>query len=195
MWRYCWVTLSTMGVSSDDQDKKWLSVNQTAAMLGVSPSTVRNWAAEGKITEHRTQGGHRRFDQDEINEFARAMTHGRGNPKILVVDDDATIRYIIAEAFKTFSLDVIEAESGLLGLDALDRDPPALVLLDIMMPGLDGFQVMEYLAQFGVKIPVIVMSALGEQAEAKAREVGADDFVAKPFDIMNLVQRCRRLVA
>ena len=82
---------------------------------------------------------------------------------------------------------MIEAESGLLGLDALDQQPPALVLLDIMMPGIDGFQVMKYLAQFGVKVPVLAMSALGERVEERARELGADGFVAKPFDIRELV--------
>lgn len=63
-----------------------------------------------------------------------------------------------------------------------------------MMPGLDGFQVMRYLSKFGVKIPVVAMSALGARAEEQVLKLGADAFIAKPFDIRDLVLRCRALI-
>ena len=71
---------------------------------------------------------------------------------------------------------------------------PDMVLLDIMMPGIDGFQVMKYLSQFGVKVPVLAMSALGPRVEERARELGADGFIAKPFDIREMVVTSRRLI-
>ena len=115
-------------------------------------------------------------------------------PVVLVIDDDQAIRFVLREAFRSVGFDVDEAESGLLGLDALDQRPPSLVLLDIMMPGIDGFQVMKYFQQFGVKVPVLAMSALGPRVEERARELGADGFISKPFDIRELVVRSRRLI-
>lgn len=172
---------------------EFLTVNEVAKLLGVSATTVRNWAADGRLTEQRTAGGHRRFRAQEVQQLARTVMPN-AKPLVLVIDDDASIRYVLREAFTAVGFDVMEAESGLLGLDALDQRPPALVLLDIMMPGIDGFQVMKYLSQFGVRVPVIAMSALGPRVEERARELGADAFIAKPFDIRQLVLTSRRVI-
>lgn len=172
---------------------EFITVNDAAQILRVSATTVRNWAADGRLEEQRTAGGHRRFRASDVQRLARTfMPHAR--PTVLVIDDDAAIRYVLREAFGAVGFDVTEAESGLLGLDAVDQDPPAIVLLDIMMPGIDGFQVMKYLKQFGVRIPVLAMSALGPRVEERAIELGADAFIAKPFDIRELVVTSRRLI-
>lgn len=171
----------------------FLTVNEAARMLKVSATTIRNWAAEGRIQEHRTLGGHRRFRVADIERLARAIVP-QERLKVLVIDDDPAIRFVVREAFTSVGFDVIEAGSGLLGLDALDNDPPSLILLDIMMPGLDGLQVMRYLDQYGVKVPVLAFSALGERVADKAKEMGAHDFIAKPFDVRELVLRSRRLI-
>lgn len=174
---------------SDD----FLTVNEAARILRVSATTVRNWAADGRLEEHRTPGGHRRFRSTDVQQLARTITP-QSKPLLLVIDDDDAIRFVLREAFTSVGFEVVEAESGLLGLDALDQRPPSAVLLDIMMPGIDGFQVMKYLSQFGVKVPVLVMSALGSRVEERALELGADGFVSKPFDIRDLVLRTRRLI-
>jgi excisionase family DNA binding protein len=177
---------------SHDFDE-FITVNEAAQILRVSATTVRNWAADGRLEEQRTVGGHRRFRASEVQRLARTVLPN-ARPSVLVIDDDPSIRYVLREAFTAVGFEVNEAESGLLGLDALDQSPPALVLLDIMMPGIDGFQVMKYLSQFGVKIPVLAMSALGPRAEERALELGADGFIAKPFDIRDLVVTSRRLI-
>jgi excisionase family DNA binding protein len=171
----------------------FLTVNEAARILRVSATTVRNWAADGKLEEHRTVGGHRRFRVSDVQRLARQVVP-QSKPTVLVIDDDPSIRYVLREAFQSVGFEVVEAESGLLGLDALDHRPPALVLLDIMMPGIDGFQVMKYLSQFGVKVPVLAMSALGPRVEQRAIELGANGFIAKPFDIRELVLTSRRLI-
>jgi two-component system, response regulator, stage 0 sporulation protein F len=171
----------------------FLTVNEAAKILRVSATTVRNWAADGRLTEQRTAGGHRRFRAGEVHRLARSVMPN-SRPSVLVIDDDAAIRYVLREAFSAVGFEVQEAESGLLGLDALDQSPPAIVLLDIMMPGIDGFQVMKYLSQFGVKVPILAMSALGPRVEERARELGADAFIAKPFDIRDMVLTSRRLI-
>jgi excisionase family DNA binding protein len=170
-----------------------ITVTEAAQLLRVSATTVRNWSAEGRLEEHRTLGGHRRFRYADVERLARLVAPQR-KPRVLVIDDDPAIRFVVREAFGSVGFDVVEAGSALLGLDALDDEPPALVLLDIMMPGLDGFQVLKYLEQFEVDVPVLVFSALGERVKAKATEFGADDFVAKPFDVRDLVVRSRRLI-
>ena len=172
---------------------EFLTVNEAAQILRVSATTVRNWAADGKLEEQRTAGGHRRFRASEVQRLARTVMPN-AKPAVLVIDDDPSIRYVLREAFSAVGFDVAEAESGLLGLDSLDQSPPSLVLLDIMMPGIDGFQVMKYLSQFGVKVPVLAMSALGPRVEERSRELGADAFIAKPFDIRELVVTSRRLI-
>jgi two-component system response regulator (stage 0 sporulation protein F) len=172
---------------------QFLTVNEAARKLRVSATTVRNWAAEGRLQEHRTLGGHRRFRAGDVERLARSIVP-QVKPRVLVIDDDASIRYVIKEGFTSVGFDVVEAGSGLLGLDALDDSPPSLILLDIMMPGLDGFQVMKYLEHYGVKVPVLAMSALGPRVEDRAKEFGADDFVAKPFDLRDLVLRARQLI-
>ena len=175
------------------QHDEFLTVNEAAQILRVSATTVRNWAADGRLQEQRTVGGHRRFRAGDVHALARTVTPN-AKPAVLVIDDDPAIRYVLREAFTSVGFDVTEAESGLLGLDELDQRPPALVLLDIMMPGIDGFQVMKYLDQFGVKVPVLAMSALGPRVEERSRELGADGFIAKPFDIRELVVTSRRLI-
>lgn len=171
----------------------FLTVNEVAQRLKVSATTVRNWASEGRLPEHRTLGGHRRFSRSDVDKLVSAIVP-QVRKRVLVIDDDPSIRFICREAFSSVGFDVIEAGSGLLGLDALDQEAPALVLLDIMMPGLDGFQVMKYLERYEVKVPVLVFSALGDRIAAKAKEFGADDFIAKPFDVRDLVLRSRQLI-
>ena len=183
------VRVACMSHSPDE----FLTVNEAAQILKVSATTVRNWAADGRLTEQRTAGGHRRFRASEVQKLARTVMPS-SKPSVLVIDDDPSIRYVLREAFGAVGFEVHEAESGLLGLDSLDQSPPALVLLDIMMPGIDGFQVMKYLSQFGVKVPVLAMSALGPRVEERARELGADGFIAKPFDIREIVVTSRRLI-
>jgi excisionase family DNA binding protein len=174
-------------------DDELITVNEAAQILRVSATTIRNWATDGRLTEYRTLGGHRRFQAADVQRLARQVVP-RSRPSVLVIDDDEAIRFVIREAFASVGFEVMEAESGLLGLDQMDQRTPSLVLLDIMMPGIDGFQVMKYLSQFGVKVPVLVMSALGERVQERAAELGAAEFVSKPFDIRDLVLRARRLI-
>lgn len=178
-----------MGHPSDEL----ITVNEAAQILNVSATTVRNWAADGRLNEQRTAGGHRRFRESEVRALASEVLPSL-RPAVLIVDDDPAIRFVLREAFTAVGFDVREAESGLLGLDSLDQVAPAIVLLDIMMPGIDGFQVMKYLSQFGVRVPILAMSALGPRVEERALELGANAFISKPFDLREIVQKSRKLM-
>ena len=106
-----------MAHSPDD----FLTVNEAAQILRVSATTVRNWAADGKLEEHRTAGGHRRFRAAEVQKLARTVAPN-AKPAVLVIDDDPAIRYVLREAFTAVGFDVSEAESGLLGLEVTRRE-------------------------------------------------------------------------
>jgi excisionase family DNA binding protein len=171
-----------------------LTVNDVAGLLRVSTTTVRNWADDGRLNEYRTEGGHRRFKYADVMSLAREINPDKRDV-VLVIDDDDAIRFVIKEALVAVGFDVVEAGSGLQGLDSLDAEPPSLIFLDIMMPGLDGLQVMKQIRAAKVKIPIIAISALGPRVADRAKELGADSFIAKPFEVHELVMAARKLVA
>ena len=171
-----------------------MTVGEVAAELGVSQTTVRNWAAQGRLTEERTSGGHRRFGRSEVEQLGRGLAPSRTRPSALVIDDDESIRYIVSEALGAAGFDVRQAATGLAGLGELDEDPPNIVLVDLMMPGLDGAQVLRTIRAASVNVPVLAFSALGDRVRERVLELGADSFLSKPFAVRDLVLTCRQLV-
>lgn len=114
--------------------------------------------------------------------------------KILIVEDEEGIReglsYLLGEQYF-----VEEAENGVVGLKKAIRNPPNLILLDLKMPEMDGFQVLKALRSDNDfdHIPVIVLSAFNSPADrTKAFELGADDYINKPFDRAELMARIQR---
>ena len=109
--------------------------------------------------------------------------------RVLVVDDDITVREVVVSYLRAAGHDVYEAGDGMTGL-ALHRAARAdLVVLDVMMPGLDGLEVCRRLRLAG-DVPVILLTALGsEQDRVVGLETGADDYVTKPFSPRELVLR------
>jgi adenylate cyclase len=116
--------------------------------------------------------------------------------RILVVDDlEQNVRLLDA-VLSPRGYDVVAAQSGQGALDAVAAAPPDLVLLDILMPGMDGYEVCRRLRADPATafLPVVMITASGAQEKVKAIEAGADDFVAKPFDQAELLARVRSLV-
>lgn len=112
--------------------------------------------------------------------------------RILVVEDDASIRAGLCDALRSEGYGVIEAADGLTGLELGLREDPDLIVLDLMMPGLDGFEVLERLRADGLETPVLVLTARGlEQDRVRGLDLGADDYVVKPFGLRELLARVR----
>src|SRR3981081_4268087 len=114
--------------------------------------------------------------------------------KVLVVDDDATSRKVLARTLSSTGYDCREAKSGREGLDLIRTEQPSLLLLDFDMPGLDGAQVLERLRSDKdpaiAQLPVIMLTGHGgEESEVLCLEAGADDFVARPINIAVLRAR------
>jgi two-component system response regulator MtrA len=90
---------------------------------------------------------------------------------------------------------VSRAADGALGLELLRRDPPDLVVLDLLLPGLDGYRVLKALREEGYEMPVLVLTARGEEADkVRGFRLGADDYVTKPFGLLELLARVGALL-
>jgi two-component system, OmpR family, phosphate regulon response regulator PhoB len=117
-----------------------------------------------------------------------------GLRQVLVVEDDPDLRLLLRTALTAAGFEVEETDSGPSALEAFDRCPVDLVLLDLGLPGLDGYEVLRQL-RIGSDVPVIVLS--GRQSEAErtaALESGADDYVSKPFSTPEMLARIRAVL-
>ncbi len=113
-------------------------------------------------------------------------------PRILIVDDDPLMRRIVAQSLDRAAYDISEAESGLAGVHTAIEQPPDLILLDVMMPEMDGFEVIRRLREHPLtqNVPIILLTALGEMTEkVYGMQLGADDYMTKPFDPRELRAR------
>ncbi|MEA5598373.1 two-component system response regulator [Rivularia sp. UHCC 0363] len=118
-------------------------------------------------------------------------------PKVLVVDDHAASRMTAVALLGMEGYEVIEAENGSTALHLVTEKQPDLILLDVMMPEMDGFEVCQLLKQDEQTrlIPVIFITALNDRrSRIRGIEVGADDFLSKPFDRVELAARVKSLV-
>jgi len=118
-------------------------------------------------------------------------------PKILVVDDETLIRSVISDILLPLNYDVIHAANGVEALERTLEYSPDVILLDVAMPKMDGFEVLRELKKNEETriIPIVMITAIYEiQMRVKALELGVDDFLAKPMDIMELRARVRSLL-
>jgi putative two-component system response regulator len=118
-------------------------------------------------------------------------------PKVLIVDDHPSNRMTAIALLSIEGYEVLEADNGINALDEVYAKNPDLILLDVMMPGMDGFEVCRRLKQDEQTrlIPVIFVTALDDRrARLKGIEAGGDDFLSKPFDQLELSARVRSLI-
>jgi DNA-binding response OmpR family regulator len=114
---------------------------------------------------------------------------------VLVVDDDATVSDVVRRYLEQDGFSVELAADGPGALAAVAAQPPDLVVLDLMMPGIDGLEVCRRLRRHLPRLPVLMLTALGEEADrVVGLEVGADDYVTKPFSPRELVLRVRSVL-
>ena len=110
--------------------------------------------------------------------------HGEPLVKVLLVDDEDSLRKVMRDLLERDGYDVAEARDGVQALDQIDRVGPDIIVLDLNLPGLDGYGVLSHLRSrpATASIPVIVLTAKGdEDNEVRVFELGADDFLTKPF--------------
>jgi len=115
--------------------------------------------------------------------------------RLLVVEDEVHLAQVIADNLALEGYEVEVVGDGLRALERAQRAPPALVLLDVMLPGLDGFAVCERLRKEGSEVPVLFLTARNEQDDRlRGLELGGDDYLGKPFDLRELILRVRAIL-
>ena len=108
-------------------------------------------------------------------------------PRVLVIDDDPSIRRVVGYVLSDEGYQVDEAPNGELALEAIERRHPDLILLDMKMPVMDGWEfARRYRERHGNRAPIIVVTAATDAA-MRGADVEADDFLAKPFDLDTLI--------
>ena len=123
------------------------------------------------------------------------MDDGPAGPVVLLVDDHAAIRRTVAAGLELEGFSVVAASGGRAALEAAERIRPAVVLLDLNMPDLDGLEVLRRLREGGDQVPVCVLSARDEVDErVRGLQAGADDYIVKPFAMQEVVARVQALL-
>jgi excisionase family DNA binding protein len=184
-----------------------LTVFRAAQYCGVSPKTVSNWIDEGHIKSFRTVGGHRRIRKADLEEFLKS----RGLPavakevseeqhkKILVIDDDKLIVETIVHSLEEepHDYEIISASDGFEAGLQVSHFKPDLLILDIMMPDIDGYEVCRRVKgdPSTSHIKIVVLSAYldGENYE-RMKENGADVCFSKPLPLEKLKTEVAKLL-
>jgi DNA-binding response OmpR family regulator len=114
------------------------------------------------------------------------------NPVVLIVEDDAALMRGLTDNFRLHGYDVRSASDGRAGLAQALASPPDLLLLDIMLPQLNGYEICRQLRSRKLDMPIIMLTAKGQEEDiVQGLELGADDYVTKPFSIRELMARAK----
>ena len=133
----------------------------------------------------------------EVNQSDTADGNTSVRPRLLIVDDISDNRTILTRRLQRRGFDVVEAECGLTAIELIHKESFDLVLLDVMMPGINGIETLKRIREHGptTHLPVIMLSAKTQLADKiRGFERGADDYVAKPFHLEEILARIRALL-
>jgi DNA-binding response OmpR family regulator len=123
------------------------------------------------------------------------MESGAQGKTLLLVEDDPALALGLRDTLTFEGFRVLHAESGEAGLDTVSREHPDCIILDLMLPGMNGYQVCEAIRAHDQVVPIIMLTARGREADKiRGLDAGADDYVTKPFSVGELVARIRAAV-
>ena len=188
------------GRRAPTSDPDWLTLGQAAKYLGVAQSTIRKWSDQGRVPAFYTPGGHRRYRRPDLDNFLNRSGPGgstQQGPVVLIVDDDERVREYVRVNLEMEGYAVREAGNAEEGLGVLEEVSPDLILLDVMMPEVDGWEMLRRVQErHGVgAIPVVMFSGkVNEQSAQEATARGAQGFVGKPFDPQQLIEHAKHLL-
>lgn len=185
---------TTIMIDQTESRTTLLTPKDVANQLGVSPVTVRVWAQDNKLPFIITPGGHRRFKQEDVNEFSKLHNQNNSsNISILIVDDDAQHAEVLSERIKYMPLETSSyiANDGFEAGRLITQVQPNVILLDLMMPGLDGFSVCERIKQDPKSKDIRIIAMTGYPSSEnidRALAVGAEQCIGKPISLNNLTE-------
>jgi DNA-binding response OmpR family regulator len=114
---------------------------------------------------------------------------------ILIIEDDQTLREGLVEAFGFHEYQTLSAADGLRGLELWGQEKPDLIILDLMLPDRDGYEICRRIRSDGDHLPILMLTAKGQEADKLLGfELGADDYMTKPFSLRELVARVKALL-
>jgi len=115
--------------------------------------------------------------------------------RILVIEDNADLAFGLRNNLEIEGYEVEVSGDGAAGLERARRSPPDLLILDLMLPKLDGFRVLKAIRQDALAMPVLILTARGEEADkVRGLKLGADDYVTKPFGVLEILARVEALL-
>lgn len=115
---------------------------------------------------------------------------------VLIIEDDRLISSLVQFRLKKDGYNVTMVEDGIAGISAIENSSPDLIITDVMIPFKNGIEIINHAKKFSPKVPIIVLSSLGEEEGTvmEAFNLGASDFIPKPFNPNELAMRVKRLI-
>jgi DNA-binding response OmpR family regulator len=113
-------------------------------------------------------------------------------PRVLIVEDDPDMAGGLRDNIQFEGYEVLHADTGTEGLRVATEQKPDLILLDVMLPGMDGFEVCRHIRESGSTVPILMLTARGQEIDVvRGLELGADDYITKPFSLRELLARIK----
>ena len=136
-----------------------------------------------------------RDDHSFVPHMAESRASAQQRSRVLVVEDNPDLAYGLRNSLEIAGYDVVTAEDGVAGVARAREVDPDLIVLDLMLPGMDGYRVLKTLREEGRAVPVLILTARGEEADkVLGFRMGADDYVTKPFGVLELLARIEALI-
>jgi excisionase family DNA binding protein len=185
--------------------EKTYTTFEVSRICGVYPTTVINWVKQAKLPAFVTPGGHRRIKRDDLVAFLKKYNFptppelSASRKRVLIVDDDADFARTMAKAFEKHrsEFEPVVMTNGIEALVSLGKRTPDLVILDVVMPIVDGGTVCATLKESpetkGIKIIAVSGKKLQDR-QVKYFRAKADAFLTKPFDMDDLVKKAADLL-
>jgi len=180
-------------------DKEIFSTGDLATACHVTKHTIIAAIEKGDLRACRTPGGHNRIRREDALDFMRRHNFlpVQSARKILVVDDEEFVRDILEQMFESNRYEVFYASNGYDAGKLAERERPDLILLDILLPDIDGRDVCRHIREeaFGKNCRILAVTALKSEEDVKQIfDAGIDGYIAKPFRIEELRERVEELL-
>ena len=185
----------------NSEEKIVFTTHEVSKLLQVNPRSVINWIEQDLLTSYRTPGGHRRIRREDLLAFLRrheipvppALTAEKF--KVLIVEDEDDIVKILKSFFDRQGVyEVTAASDGISALIEIGRSHPDLLVLDILIPGVDGLEVCRRIKEDPQNRTAIIAVSGQPEVEHRILQAGADCFMAKPMDLDRLLEESKRLL-
>lgn len=176
------------------EKRRFMTTREAASVLDVSVRTVQLWVESGRLRAWKTVGGHRRLDPDSVYRLATRGEETEQRPyRVLIAEDERTQRKLLVRYLEMMPtpLEVHEAEDGYRGLLLIGQLQPELLITDLIMPGMDGFRMLQAITEAGMSNPpeVIVLTAMdGTSLKERGKEIENNTILHKPVEFAVLQQ-------